>query len=703
MRSPSRPLLCPASARAVALFVLSTPAFATAELTEAEIAEEGLPTVTIVGSREQAQLVPGAVDLITLEELDLQRPFTANEALRRAPGVNVRDEEGFGLRPNIGIRGLNPTRSTKITLLEDGLPLAYAPYGDNASYFHPPIERYRGIEVLRGTNALAYGPQTIGGVINYLTPDAPEEFSGFLQFGGGSRDYLNGHARVGGQGFLADYVRKQGQGARDNLDHAIDDLNLKYTTALSPSHALKLRLNLYQEDSTVTYTGLTQAELERFGTRYNPFENDGFDIIRQGASLAHRWTPSAAMKVDTSVYYGAFDRDWWRQSSSTTDGQCGSAFTARRLAGLAVDVAACASAQGRLRRYEFYGVESRLHHDNAFGQFTVGAKWHVEGQVRRQINSDGPQARTGRLVEHNLRDTDAVALFVTQRFDLGRFTVTPILRHERIDAERTDRLTGRRGDTRVTKTLPGIGMTWRFDGTLTAFAGVHEGFSPPRVEDLISGAGTATEVDPESSTNFEIGLRGQPSDGLRYQLAYFRNDFDNLIAVGSIAGGATPLSQGEALFAGLEASTAVDLPNGLFGNVALTWLDKAEQTTAFRNVAGQAVVGVAGNRQPYSPEFTATMALGFAKGPLSMQMDLQHLSEQFADFANTVAGSADGQRGLIAAHTLLGATVNYTHDDRWQGFLTVKNLTDRRYIVDRTRGIQLGMPRLVQAGIRVNF
>jgi Fe(3+) dicitrate transport protein len=359
--------------------------------------------------------------------------------------------------------------------------------------------------------------------------------------------------------------------------------------------------------------------------------------------------------------------------------------------------------QGRLREYALHGIESRLRRSNGRGEFSVGVKWQLERQDRQQINGDGPQARTGRVAEDNRRDTDAVSVFVTQRFDLGAVTVTPILRHERIDAQRTDRLTGRSGDTRVTKTMPGIGMTWNIDATLTAFAGVHEGFSPPRVEDLIAGSGTVTEVDPESSTNFEIGLRGEPVDGVRLQLAYFRNDFDNLIAVGSIAGGATPLSQGEALFAGIEASSAFQWPGGGFGNVALTWLDKAEQTTAFRNVANQATVGVAGNRQPYSPEFTATVALGFAKGPLSVQVDLQHLSEQFSDFANTVAGSADGQRGIIDAHTLLGATINYTHDDRWQGFLTVKNLTDQTYIVDRTRGIQLGMPRLVQAGVRVNF
>ena len=359
--------------------------------------------------------------------------------------------------------------------------------------------------------------------------------------------------------------------------------------------------------------------------------------------------------------------------------------------------------QGRLRRYEFHGIESRLRRVNALGELTLGAKWHIEEQLRRQVNGDAPTARTGRMVEHNLRDTDAIALFVTQRFDLGRFTITPILRHERIDAERADRLTGLGGATRVSETLPGVGVTWRIDGTLTTFAGVHEGFAPPRVEDLIAGSGTATEVDAESSTNFEIGLRGEPLDGVRFQLAYFRNDYQNLIAVGSVAGGGTPLSQGEALFAGIEASSSIDLPGGVFGNVALTWVDRAEQTTAFRNVANGALVGVAGNRQPYAPEFTATLAFGYARGPFSAQFDVQHVSEQFADFANTVAGSADGQRGLIDAHTLLGATVNYTHDERWQGFVTVKNLTDRRYVVDRTRGIQLGMPRLLQAGVRVSF
>ena len=117
--------------------------------------------------------IPGSIELIDAPTLENSRVQTSSEALRKVSGLNLRDEEGFGLRPNIGIRGLNPTRSTKVLLLEDGIPLTYAPYGDNASYYHPPIDRFETIEVLKGSGQILYGPQTVGGVINYLTRTPP--------------------------------------------------------------------------------------------------------------------------------------------------------------------------------------------------------------------------------------------------------------------------------------------------------------------------------------------------------------------------------------------------------------------------------------------------------------------------------------------------------------------------------------------------
>lgn len=662
-----------------------------------------LATVEVIGAETNLPTIAGAANVITKADIETSRPFTVNEILRQVPGVNVRDEEGFGLRPNISIRGLNPTRSTKVTLLEDGLPLAYAPYGDNSSYYHPMIDRYSRIEVLKGANSLQFGPQTIGGVINYITRTPRQEFGGSIQATLGNRDFFNGRVSIGGGGLQLDYVRKEGQGARDNTNHALDDLNLKYAFAIDDRNAVTLRANYYQESSQVTYAGLTQAEFERFGGEYNPFENDRFDIERTGVSATHDFMVNNNATLTTSVYYFQFDRDWWRQASNSQDPQCGPAFNAARLAGQTVDVNSCNSNQGRLRFYETYGVEPRLTVAHNGGEFQAGVKAHFEDQNRKQVNGNSPNARTGITVEDNLRNTTAYSAFISNRFDFGQFNITPIARYESIDVERINQLDGSRGETSITAFTPGLGATWNPSPGLTVFTSLHEGFAPPRVEDLVGTAGTVTEVDAEESTNFELGLRREVADKWSVQAAYFRTDFNNLIAVGSIAGGGTPLSQGKALFEGVELNANGQLGNGFSARAAYTWLPTAEQTEAFRNVATGALVGVQGNRQPYAPRHTLTAGLGYKQGKLNGEIEAQHVGKQFSDFANTVEGSADGQRGEIDAYTVWNLALNYQIDQRTTGFVSAKNLFDKTYIADRTRGIIIGMPRLVQVGLKYEF
>ena len=151
-----------------------------------------LPSIEVEETVDKAASFSGATSVIDQESLERDQVFTVNEALRKATGVYVRDEEGLGIRPNIGIRGQNPFRSTKVLFLEDGLPFNFAPYGDNDIYYHPPIERYDGIEVYKGADLTQFGPQTISGAINYLTPKVPKQPNGFISFTGGNRDYLNG-------------------------------------------------------------------------------------------------------------------------------------------------------------------------------------------------------------------------------------------------------------------------------------------------------------------------------------------------------------------------------------------------------------------------------------------------------------------------------------------------------------------------------
>jgi Fe(3+) dicitrate transport protein len=665
-----------------------------------------MPRVEVVGRRDQLGRIPGSASVLDARVLERSRILTTSEALRKLPGLSVRDEEGLGLRPNVGARGLNPTRSTKTTLLEDGIPLAYAPYGDNASYYHPPVERFEEVELLKGAGQVGFGPQTIGGLINYITPVPPADLRGAVSATGGSRDHAAGRFRVGGHRMLFDYARRHSDGSRENMDSQLDDVNFKAVLARS----LTLRANYYRESSMLTYSGLTQAEFENLGPRYNPFRNDAFDGWRLGASATHRWLARPNALVTTNLYASYFDRDWWRQSSTTTDGQGGSAIQNARLAGTRIDPDAIASVQGRLRAYTTWGFEPRLRLSwSALGlghELNAGLRAHFERQDRRQVNGASATARTGTLVEDNLRETEAWSAFLSDRVPFGAVSVTPGLRYEHIRSARTNRLPGGpSGSDRLGTWIPSLGATWTASRAMTVYAGVHRGFAPPRTEDVIASTGTATEVEPEESVNWELGARATAGAG-ELQATLFRNDFRRLIAVGSIAGGSTPLAQGEALFMGAELSGRMRHASGLYLRTAWTWLPEAEQSTAFRQVVGGAIVAgsAAGNRQPYAPQHLFTVGAGFEHGALDAQLEAQHTSTQFADFANTVAPSADGQRGELAATTVWNATLGLDLPGLGAtAWVAVKNLADLVHVVDRTRGIQVGMPRTFQAGVRYGF
>jgi Fe(3+) dicitrate transport protein len=671
--------------------------------------------VEVVGDATQQKAEPGSASLIDAEEIRSSRVMSVSEALRKVPGLVLRDEEGFGIRPNIGIRGQNPTRSTKVLLLEDGIPAAYAPYGDNASYYHAPVDRYERIEVLKGVGMLSFGPQTIAGVVNYITPEPPEEPEGRLTLAAGNRDYANVHATIGGGGLLADVVRKQGTGSRDTIELEQTDVNLKYAAELGQDHLLTLRGTWLNEDSQVGYSGLTTAEYRNFGRDYGFDQNASFKINRYGLSATHQWAPSDTFELTTSAYGFFFERDWWRQSSNTTDTQCGNAFRDARLRGERVDFDACNSAQGRLRDYDTYGIEPRLRLQwsplGVESELTAGLRSHWESQERRQVNGNRPDARTGTTVENNRRETLGQSAFVANRFAFGALAIVPAVRVEHIEYDRLNRLNGRSGSESITEWVPGIGINYTLDDTHTLYAGVHKGFAPPRAEDLIDNNGGSVEVGEEDSRNYEMGWRADLGPGQRLEATWFRNDFRNQVLVGSIAGGSTPLAEGETLYQGLELSGYFSR-EGLIGsgrsyaNLALTWLPTAEQETPVRAVSNGAIVGgsATGNRLPYAPEHAATLRVGHASGPWDASIEAVYVGRQYADFANNRQSDASGQFGEIASYTIANATLNYTPvHSRWGAFLAVKNLFDRDYIADRTRGIQPGPPRMVQLGLSWRF
>jgi Fe(3+) dicitrate transport protein len=677
---------------------------------------------SLAGTPESLSEIPGTIERIDAQMLENSRVFNFSEALRKVSGVNVRDEEGFGLRPNIGIRGTNPTRSTKVLLLEDGIPLSYAPYGDNASYYHPPVDRYESIEVLKGSGQIAYGPVTVAGVVNYLTPNPPDkpEFDFLLE--GGNRRFFKGGAGFGGTfgkfGVLANFTHKRGEGARENLFSELNDFSSKLTYSINDRNALTGKFSAYREDSNVTYSGLTEAEF-RANPRGNIFKNDFFYGRRYGGAVQHVGVFTPRVNLTTNFYAAYFSRDWWRQSSNSSqrpnrlnvDPEC------RSLA----DLNTTCGNEGRLRNYINVGFEPRLNAifdtGSVRNEFTGGVRVHWEKQKRRQENGDLPNSRTGALAEFNYRRNLAISAFAQNRFVFGDFAVTPGIRVEKINYERENRLTtptfsGAIGETDITEAIPGIGIAYSGIKNTTVFAGVHRGFAPPRTEDIITNAGGVVELDAERSWNYEVGVRTRPARGVSIESAFFRNDYENQIVAASIAGGtgAALTNGGETLHQGFEFVSQIDTgaifrsPHNVYFRAAYTWLPIAE----FRGIRFSSVtptVSVSGNRLPYAPENLLTASVGYSH-PIGFDAFIEnvYVGRQFGDDLNTINPTANGQRGAIQAQTYWNATANYKVE-KWRTtfFVTAKNIFDRTFIVDRTRGILPSSPRLIQGGVKVHF
>lgn len=692
------------------------------QLRPATLAQEMIVSSGQVLTTEDATRRPGSYDVVTSAMMTESRVFNADEAIRKVPGVTARAEEGFSMRPNFGIRGLNPTRSTKVLLMEDGLPLSYAPYGDNASYYHPPIERFSEIEVVKGASQILYGPMTVGGVINYLTPAIPSRRAGSLALTGGNRDYLNAHLQygfnLGKTGILLDGLRKQGEGSRENTRIGLWDFNVKTNSVISATQTLGLKFNNFSERSQVTYSGLRESEWVE-NPFQNPFLNDRFYGDRYGLSGNHNWAPRANFVLTTAVYGNFFYRDWWRQSSNSNqrpndsaDPLCG---------GMANLFTTCGN-EGRLRSYTTWGIAPVARATAALGRAQnlaeFGFRYHDELQERLQANGPLPASRSGLFVENNRRTARASSAFVQDQLNFGKLVISGGVRFESINITRTNRLgsggAGAFGRTELREWIPGGGISFTPVGQITFFAGAHRGFAPPRVEDIITNAGVALDLDAERSWNYEAGVRTRFARELTLDATFFRMDFSNQIVPASLAGGAGAVltNAGETLHQGVELAgrwTRRSLGGSRHGLAlygAYTYLPTARyQGVRFSNISGFQNVRITGNRLPYAPESNLTASAHYlhASG-MNAMVEGVYAGRMFGDDLNTVGGTPDGQRGLIPSMFIWNAAFNYPIE-AWRTtlFVTTKNLADRLYIADRTRGIVPGMPRQIQAGLRFTF
>lgn len=721
------------------------PAPVNATAVSPEPAPQQLDVVRVLSKIDDPQSSTGSAYVLSARELDKFSAGNANDVLATVPGVYTREENALGFFPRVSVRASSAGRSDRVSLLEDGIPAAMAPYANTSAYFFPNIGRMHMVEVLKGPETLLHGPHTTSGVINLISTPIPEQAQGraALEIGSFNNRRLHAHygADNGQWGWLLETWQQQTDGPQ-KIDRSRRDAGmqsgegvakLRWRSAEDARFAQQLDVKLQYADDVgnVSYLGLTDADFRADpNRRYGLSELEQMRRGRRGASLRHQigfsdnlWLSSAVYRLDTHRFYDRLNQvNGVGLGGITTRIQTGAA-DAELLQGILDGRIDTDHANGvryghNHQAFRSQGVQSELH--ALFGssqvehEMTLGARYH-EDRTENAVNGIGNsiyQQRNGSLVYERTEAATpsaggarAWSLWLADRIRFGDWTLLPIVRHEDIRtranlvADATPEQQAARNRNALRKTTAGLGINYALNPNWTLLGGIHQGFAPP-------GGNSAQGARGEESLNLEGGLRLR-SGSLGLDLIGFHTDYRNsmrtcLVANPCPSGAIDGTEQtGRKKVQGLELGAFVDLyDNGQLRlplRAAWTWTD-GEYTHGSDN--GNVLKG---DVIEYTPKFTGNLQLGAEAGRWSHYLAL-HYSD--GAWTSNTARRSDIDPALLRTQSLLTANLasHYRISETAEVYARIDNLFDQQRITHRgADGARGNAPRSLALGLRVNF
>lgn len=721
--------------------MLAAPAWA-----QTKAAQE-LPTVTIISDPNDPRSNLGSAYVVTEKELERFEHSNVHSVLNKVPGVYVREEDGMGTFPRIGIRASSSGRSDRISIMEDGVPAAMAPYANTSAYYFPTIGRMSSVEVLKGPEVLLYGPQTTSGAINLLSTPIPEAASGFVnvEIGQNSTRQVHAHygATIGQWGILVETFQRDTDGFH-NIDRssrtAGTDVGeymakLRWRSAPDARFRQQVDLKLFKGDekADVSYMGLTDADFKANpDRRYGLSELERMSRGRESIVLGHMIELDDSSLLRTTLYQNDTYRYYRRlnQVNGVNLGGITSIInnngpTAALMQGILDGTADTTHANGvryGLNEQSFISRGVQLEWIKPFQtgalahELSVAARLHEDearNADKRRSNSIYQQVNGSLVFDQTLAaprstgEAKAQAYWIADRMTFGSWTVMPVVRHERIRTKAnlvenaTPAQIAARQTNSIDKTLPGLGVNYALGERWTLLAGIHEGFAPP-------GNGAVKGSEGEESLNIEAGVRYRQGafgmDAIAFHSDY-KNALRNCMVANPCASGAVDGTEQAGakdvyglelgIFAELYRSAALSVPVRL----AYTYTDG--EHTRDSDVAG----GVRkGDVLDYTPKHAASLQVGVeAAAGWKTYAALNYIDDTCT---TTTCGRPGVDTRFLKTENLfttdLGVSVPLTSDVDL--FAKVTNVFDERAITHRGADGARGNPgRYTGVGLRAKF
>ena len=698
-----------------------------------------LQQVYITGGQDEINTLPGSATLIDQMSLEQFEYTDIHRVLNEVPGINIQEEDGYGLRPNIGMRGSTAERSKKITTMEDGVLSGPAPYSAPAAYYFPNVSRMSAVEVFKGPSAIQYGPATVAGALNLVSRGIPFAAQGEVDAQLGSFDYRRLNAYYGEQqgnfGYLVEALNVSTTGFKD-LDNGGDtgfernDFNFKSSYDLNGQYRqhLTLKLGYADEKSDETYVGLTKSDFDADPyRRYAASSLDNMQWDHTQIQLTHVFEPTLTSTVTTDVYRNEFSRDWFKLNSfsggktidevvkNPTDPENSDFYKV-----LTGELASSSAADNLMignngRDFISQGIQSKLNMDAfVFGvshELEVGVRLHMDEIKRNHTQQEYSMTDNGLVLadndasddttKQNLGEATAIAVYVKDDIQIDKSTLSLGLRAETIETSLTE------GSTAIESTesvlVPGAGIFTQISETFGVLAGVHKGY-------VASAPGQVSDIDPEESINYELGFR---LSGIhKVEVIAFANDYSNLKGTCSFNNGCsgddldTEVNGGEVLVMGLESNWKTEYQFQSYKlplNVTYTYTKTdfqnsfTDKSGVFTDANGQVEEG---DELPYVPVHRLNVKTGVHAEKWQLNLSALYQGEMRDKAGQGTIADAD----KIDAYLVLDLAVNYKVKPELALYGTVDNLLGNEYTVAaQPMGYRPGKPRTVQLGVKYSF
>jgi Fe(3+) dicitrate transport protein len=698
-------------------------------------------TDAIVGSKFKAKNKAGSTSFISAKELKTFNYDDVSRILRTVPGISIQEEEGFGLRPNIGMRGTSPDRSSKITLMEDGVLIAPAPYAAPAAYYFPTVNRMQAFEILKGGSQIQYGPYTTGGAINMVSTQIPNRFKARVVASVGSFNTKKTYINIGDEqqnfGYVLEYNNRNSDGFKK-----IDNSS-KNTGFEGNDYVAKFRVNTdsdakvfqsltakvqYSKDlANETYLGLTEDDYRNSPyRRYAASNEDYIDSEHNQVMLTHFIKPSKNFNINTKAYQNDFTRNWYKLdalklgstkvgiNSILTDP---TTYNAEYLA-LTGETNTADNAllvKANNRKYAAKGIQSVANYSFGKAAFKhdldFGLRYHEDYEDRFQwvdgyAMQNGVMNRTSNGTPgtdaNRITKAEALAAHILYTITYDKFTFSPGMRYEKINIKSINYggnditragTSIERANNRSDVWIPGMGILYKINKNYNVFTSVHKGFSP---------AGAKVGEDAENSINSELGFR-VTKNGFSGELIGYYNDFSNLQGSDNMSGGGTGtgdlFNAGAAIVKGIELLATYEIINSPAKGFKLpltfsyTLTDTKLSSDFNSSIWGNVKQG---DEIPYIAKNQFALTAAFETEKFNVA-----ISGKYVDAFRTVAGTGTiPSQNKVNSNFIIDLSAKYHLSQKVSLMSNIVNLMDKEYAVSRVpAGLRPGMPFSINFGI----